>query len=112
MTIRLQFNKDFKWTKALKYMLADLKWCFRWFTELNVQGKVAEAAAAPSMASSMALPRVSSVRITSALSMMCQLSHRAACRWITYQAASLHRATAFNFESSQKVCLRVFTPVC
>ena len=83
MTIRLQFNKDFKWTKALKYMLADLKWCFRWFTELNVQGKVAEAAAAPSMASSMALPRVSSVRITSALSMMCQLSHRAACRWIT-----------------------------
>ena len=61
MTIRLQFNKDFKWTKALKYMLADLKWCFRWYTELTVQGKAAEAAAGPSTACSMALPQVSSV---------------------------------------------------
>ena len=60
MTIRLQFNKDLKWTKALKYMLADLKWCFRWYTELPVQGKAAEAAAGPSTACSMALPLVSS----------------------------------------------------
>ena len=61
MTIRLQFNKDFKWTKALKYMLADLKWCFRWYTELTVLGKAAEAAAGPSTACSMALPQVNSV---------------------------------------------------
>lgn len=30
MTIRLQFNSDSKWTKALKYMLTNLKYCLKW----------------------------------------------------------------------------------
>ncbi|KAK9824013.1 hypothetical protein WJX72_006970 [[Myrmecia] bisecta] len=30
MTIKLMFNKDAKWTKALKFMLTDLKWCLKW----------------------------------------------------------------------------------
>lgn len=30
MSIRLQFNSDTKWTKALKYMLANLKYCLSW----------------------------------------------------------------------------------
>ena len=30
MTIRLQFNSDSKWTKALKYMLTNLKYCMKW----------------------------------------------------------------------------------
>lgn len=30
MSIRLQFNSDAKWTKALKYMLTNLKYCLSW----------------------------------------------------------------------------------
>ncbi|KAA6424421.1 MAG: beclin 1, partial [Trebouxia sp. A1-2] len=30
MTVRLQFNSDSKWTKALKYMLTNLKYCLKW----------------------------------------------------------------------------------
>ena len=30
MTIRLQFNSDSKWTKALKHMLTNLKYCMAW----------------------------------------------------------------------------------
>ncbi len=29
-SIKLMFNKDERWTKALKYMLTDLKWCLEW----------------------------------------------------------------------------------
>ena len=30
MSIRLQFNSDTKWTKALKHMLANLQYCLTW----------------------------------------------------------------------------------
>ena len=30
MTVRLQFNSDSKWTKALKFMLTNLKYCLNW----------------------------------------------------------------------------------
>ncbi|CAK0735365.1 hypothetical protein CVIRNUC_000569 [Coccomyxa viridis] len=29
-SIKYMFTKDIKWTKALKYMLTDLKWCMSW----------------------------------------------------------------------------------
>lgn len=29
-SIKLMFNKDTKWTKALKYMLSNLKWALVW----------------------------------------------------------------------------------
>ena len=30
LTVRLQFNNDSKWTKALKFMLTNLKYCLNW----------------------------------------------------------------------------------
>ena len=30
LTVRLQFNSDSKWTKALKFMLTNLKYCLNW----------------------------------------------------------------------------------
>ena len=30
LTVRLQFNSDAKWTKALKFMLTNLKYCVNW----------------------------------------------------------------------------------
>ena len=30
LTIKLIFNKDARWCKALKYMLANLKWVQKW----------------------------------------------------------------------------------
>jgi beclin len=35
LTIKLLFNKDVKWTKALKYMLTDLKWCLKWMIKVQ-----------------------------------------------------------------------------
>lgn len=29
-SIRIQFNQEETWTKALKYMLTNLKWCLAW----------------------------------------------------------------------------------
>jgi hypothetical protein len=33
LSIRLQFNQDELWTRALKYMLTDLKWLLAWHTQ-------------------------------------------------------------------------------
>mmetsp|Transcript_8240 Transcript_8240/g.24263 ORF Transcript_8240/g.24263 Transcript_8240/m.24263 type:complete len:290 (+) Transcript_8240:88-957(+) len=33
LSIRLQFNQDEVWTRALKYMLTDLKWLLAWHTQ-------------------------------------------------------------------------------
>ena len=35
MSVKLTFNKETRWTKALKHMLADLKLCLRWMTEVQ-----------------------------------------------------------------------------
>lgn len=32
-TVKSAFNKDSSWTKALKYMLADLSYCMKWLVE-------------------------------------------------------------------------------
>mmetsp|Transcript_25772 Transcript_25772/g.66360 ORF Transcript_25772/g.66360 Transcript_25772/m.66360 type:complete len:455 (+) Transcript_25772:147-1511(+) len=40
MTVKLTFNKDLKWTKALKYMLTDLKLCLRWMIEKQEAGEL------------------------------------------------------------------------
>eukprot|EP01137_Pigoraptor_chileana_P015987 Opistho-2@72434 len=34
LTIKLQFNNDETWTKALKYMLTNLKWCLAWVCKM------------------------------------------------------------------------------
>ncbi len=33
LPIKLMFSKDSTWTKALKYMLTDLKWCLSWVVD-------------------------------------------------------------------------------
>jgi DNA-directed RNA polymerase subunit L len=44
MTIRLQFNSDSKWTKALKYMLTNLKYCLKWaITHQNLERNASAA---------------------------------------------------------------------
>jgi len=45
MTIRLQFNSDSKWTKALKYMLTNLKYCLAWVITHQKYNKTASAMA-------------------------------------------------------------------
>mmetsp|Transcript_24764 Transcript_24764/g.58940 ORF Transcript_24764/g.58940 Transcript_24764/m.58940 type:complete len:422 (+) Transcript_24764:368-1633(+) len=35
VSIKLTFNKDARWTKALKYMLTNLKLCLRWMIEAH-----------------------------------------------------------------------------
>ncbi len=30
LTVKLMFNKDARWSRALKYLLTDLKWCLSW----------------------------------------------------------------------------------
>lgn len=37
MTVKCAFNNDSRWTKALKYMLADLSCCVKWLVEKEVQ---------------------------------------------------------------------------
>lgn len=44
LTIKLMFNKDARWTKALKYMLTDLKWCLEWVVA-NQQEQAADVTA-------------------------------------------------------------------
>ena len=58
LTIKLIFNKDAKWTKALKYMLTDLKCVLKWFVEQKDGASASKFLAmphslAPSMASSV-----------------------------------------------------------
>ena len=36
LTVRLQFNSDSKWTKALKFMLTNLKYCLNWVIRKQV----------------------------------------------------------------------------
>lgn len=36
LSIRLQFNQDELWTKALKYMLTDMKWILVFASRANV----------------------------------------------------------------------------
>ena len=45
MTIRLQFNSDPKWTKALKYMLTNLKYCMTWVITHQNPDQAASASA-------------------------------------------------------------------
>ena len=33
LSIKLMFNKHARWTKALKLMAADLKWCLSWVVQ-------------------------------------------------------------------------------
>ena len=48
MTIRLQFNSDPKWTKALKYMLTNLKYCMTWvITHQNSDQAASSSAVRP-----------------------------------------------------------------
>ena len=48
-TIKLQspFRRDAQWTKALKYMLTDLKWALTWMISQQDSVATAPAAAAP-----------------------------------------------------------------
>ena len=32
-TIKLTIGRDARWTKALKFLLVDLKWCLAWANE-------------------------------------------------------------------------------
>lgn len=45
LTIKLMFNKDARWTKALKYMLTDLKWCLEWMIVVQDGASAASSAA-------------------------------------------------------------------
>lgn len=47
MSIKLFCNKDAKWTKALKYMLTDLKWSLKWMIATQ-EGAAPPAGAPPS----------------------------------------------------------------
>jgi hypothetical protein len=38
MSVTLTSNSDAKWTKALKLMLADLKLCLKWMTDMQDAG--------------------------------------------------------------------------
>jgi beclin 1 len=44
LSIRLQFNQDELWTRALKYMLTDLKWLLAWHTQVTAAAAVGTAA--------------------------------------------------------------------
>ena len=48
LTVRLQFNSDSKWTKALKFMLTNLKYCLNWVIrkQLHTQPLSASASGA------------------------------------------------------------------
>ncbi|KAJ1632870.1 autophagy protein Apg6-domain-containing protein [Pavlovales sp. CCMP2436] len=49
LSIRLQFNQDELWTRALKYMLTDLKWLLAWSSQVTAvpKGESASVAASP-----------------------------------------------------------------
>ena len=47
LTIKLIFNKLDRWSKALKYMLANLKWAMKWCLDSNAHALAASLAAAP-----------------------------------------------------------------
>lgn len=55
MTIRLQFNSDPKWTKALKYMLTNLKYCMTWVITHQNPDQAASASAVRSHTQQSAL---------------------------------------------------------
>ena len=53
-SIKLQsaaFRRDAHWTKALKYMLTDLKWCLMWMVGRQERGARAQQQAAIASAS-------------------------------------------------------------
>ncbi|CAL8467088.1 g6624 [Coccomyxa elongata] len=39
LTVKLTFNKDSRWTKAMKYMLTNLKWCASWMITRQEGGR-------------------------------------------------------------------------
>lgn len=47
LSIRLQFNQDELWTRALKYMLTDLKWLLAWHTQTTAAASKRPAAPGP-----------------------------------------------------------------
>lgn len=53
LTIKLIFNKDARWCKALKYMLVDLKWLLGWVIAQQ-DGALAASLSAMPMPSSVA----------------------------------------------------------
>jgi len=49
LTVKLMFNKDARWSRALKYLLTDLKWCLSWVVARQ-DGRTAASASASSTA--------------------------------------------------------------
>lgn len=41
LSIKMQYNQDELWTRALKYMLTNLKWLLAWHTQLSTQRNAA-----------------------------------------------------------------------
>lgn len=39
-SIKLTLNKDTRWTKALKFMLADLKWVLQWMVKYEASAEM------------------------------------------------------------------------
>lgn len=50
LTVRLQFNSDSKWTKALKFMLTNLKYCLNWVIMQQLHTQPLSASATSVMA--------------------------------------------------------------
>ena len=50
LTVRLQFNSDSKWTKALKFMLTNLKYCLNWVIRHQLHTQPLSASATGAMA--------------------------------------------------------------
>ena len=46
LTVKLMFNKDARWSRALKYLLTDLKWCLSWVVARQ-DGRAAAPVGAP-----------------------------------------------------------------
>ena len=53
LTVRLQFNSDSKWTKALKFMLTNLKYCLNWVIRQQLHGQPLLTSATSVMASTV-----------------------------------------------------------
>ncbi|KAL3139672.1 hypothetical protein ABBQ38_003986 [Trebouxia sp. C0009 RCD-2024] len=53
LTVRLQFNSDSKWTKALKFMLTNLKYCLNWVIRQQLHGQPLSTSATSVMASTV-----------------------------------------------------------
>lgn len=42
VSVKMTFNKDTRWTKALKYLLTNLKLCLRWMIDVHEVAPKAE----------------------------------------------------------------------